>query len=731
MSEVITVIKATETSFPISEGERTMDLLSRQHKLSEEGKEMLLKETREILSHCVNPIDTVGNATNLVMGYVQSGKTLSFTTLTTLAIDNGFRIVIYFAGVKNNLLAQTTNRLKKDLDIEGRNSRIYRVFENPTIESGAASAIASRYQMSTKPAILITVLKSSMYIGKLAKIFSSPSLANAVKKQGVLIIDDEADQASLNTYARKNSKSKDWEDEQFSSTYSSILQLKSSLPNHSYIQYTATPQGPLLINLMDLLSPKHHTVLTPGETYTGGKVFFREEPDLIITIPDSQVYHHKRNPLDACPDSLIAALQVFFVGTAIAVFIDGREQFLSMMVHADREIDASRKFQGWINNIIRSWGERLTLEDGDPAKTELLEEFKIGYNEVVRRLENPPSFATIVEHLRDVIMDTNVELVIQGNQGINWSNAAAHILVGADMLNRGFTVENLAVTYMPRYSVGKSTADTIQQRYRFFGYKRNYLDFCRVYLPQNSIEEYVDYVEHEEIMRTWLKDNSLERVEQLLILDPSMNATRSNILSKQVVRHKLSGWRQFNALQNIEENRNYIEDFLSKLDFTNYKEYGTTGRDHRYVRLSIQEMIDFLRGFKLSNIPDSLRKVATMQYLKHLANERGVTHAYIIQMAYKYNEGRERSLDADRMKISNIFSGPDPKGKDIYPGDKAIRFEDGICFQIHKIKLTHPSIKWGNKLCYTLGAYYPEDFAHAFVGVNNFNQEDNEDEDDL
>lgn len=80
-----------------------------------------------------------------------------------------------------------------------------------------------------------------------------------------MIIDDEADQASLNGYAYKNSKnhSENWEDDaEFTSTYRAILKLRSILPNHSYVQYTATPQGPLLISLLDLLSPKYHTVLT-------------------------------------------------------------------------------------------------------------------------------------------------------------------------------------------------------------------------------------------------------------------------------------------------------------------------------------------------------------------------------------------------------------------------------------------------------------------------------------
>ena len=90
-----------------------------------------------------------------------------------------------------------------------------------------------------------------------------------------MIIDDEADQASLNTYARSNSKSEDWEEDEHSSTYSSILNLKLVLPNHSYIQYTATPQGPLLINLMDLLSPEFHVVLTPGKPIPEEKYFLK------------------------------------------------------------------------------------------------------------------------------------------------------------------------------------------------------------------------------------------------------------------------------------------------------------------------------------------------------------------------------------------------------------------------------------------------------------------------
>jgi hypothetical protein len=115
MSETIKIIHPTTPNFPIFQGERTVDLVSRFTKLDNEERENLLNETTSILSQCINPVETVGSITGITIGYVQSGKTMSFTTLTALAIDNGFRIVIYFAGIKNNLLDQTTTRLKKDL----------------------------------------------------------------------------------------------------------------------------------------------------------------------------------------------------------------------------------------------------------------------------------------------------------------------------------------------------------------------------------------------------------------------------------------------------------------------------------------------------------------------------------------------------------------------------------------------------------------------------------------
>ncbi|WP_417832860.1 Z1 domain-containing protein [Terasakiella sp.] len=719
----IKILKMKE-GFNVQIGDRTIDLISRLDKLSEDEKEVLLNESAEILTQCVNPINTVGQTTGLAVGYVQSGKTMSFTTLTTLAIDNGFRGIIYLAGTKNNLLDQTTDRLKKDLLTGGKNRKHYKIYQNPLIENNFLNDLHNDLRLSKKPAILITILKKEKYISELSKIFSSIEIKSELGDNGILIVDDEADQASLNTFSRANSKSEDWEENEYSSTYASILRLKASLPNHSYIQYTATPQGPLLINIMDLLSPKFHVVLTPGKAYTGGNVFFVENPDLILTIPSKEVYHHKNNNLSECPPSLISALQVYLMGVAIQVNIFEKEHFLSMMIHADSNNDASRKFFSWVSNLLNSWATRLQLPNNDPSKLELVNAFRKNYKEAIRRIETPPSFEELIEEVIDVTLDTKIKLVIQGATEIDWSNASSHILVGAEMLNRGFTVEGLAVTYMPRNSVSKSNADTIQQRCRFFGYKKSYLDSCRVYLPNDSILDYREYVQHEEIIRSKLKTSTLREIEdQILILGDQLNPTRNNILSADVIRHKLSGWRQMNALEHISENTNYIEEFIKLNSFKLFHNFNNNiNRNHNFVKLPINDVIALLKGFKIAGMPDAIRKSSTIQYLRYLSDKNKIEYAYVFVMAYAKEDGKTRKLNDTKghLSINNIFMGRSQEGGESYPGDKAIKMEDSLCIQIHKIKLKHHvASKWENKQLYTLGLYYPEELSHTLIGIIN------------
>jgi len=107
--------------------------------------------------------------------------------------------------------------------------------------------------------------------------------------------------------------------------------------------------------------------------------------------------------------------------------------------------------------------------------------------------------------------------------------------------------------------------------------------------------------------------------------------------------------------------------------------------------------------------------------LRYLSEKKLISHVYMIEMAFGVVRGRERALikDGESLKIKNIFSGSSPSGENKYPGDRAIKFDDSLCIQIHKVKLRHPSPIWDQKVLYTLGIYYPEAFAHSFVGIEN------------
>lgn len=727
-------------------GKKMNDLISRlEYFLDDDELDSLVNETSQILSNCTNPKLLIEqDTTHLSVGYVQSGKTMSFTALTALAADNGYRIVVYLAGTKNNLLSQTTKRLTKDLISDSQLNNAYKIFENP--DASRTNEIRNKLRLTSKPTILITILKHYDHINKLADIFKTATIKNELGKQGVMIIDDEADQASLNGFSYANSKkastSDEWDEEtdnKESSTYASILNLRASIPNHSYIQYTATPQGPLLISIMDLLSPQSHTVLTPGKKYTGGKTYFEDFPDLVISIPDGEVYHYKDNPLTHVPDSLKEALQIYILGVALVTNHWNKVKFLSMMIHADRQKDVSRLFNSWVIDLIEKWTTILNLEDGDLGRVNLDREFKEIYaNEVIKFYgdeDEVPPFSEIKPLIADAINDTQIYLIISdsdANSEVDWESASSHILIGADMLNRGFTVENLAVTYMPRYTKGKSNADTIQQRCRFFGYKQKYLKSCRVYLPTNSIIEYVDYVKHEEEMRTWLRNNdNLENVERQLMLSERLNTTRKNILPYNIVQTKMKGWHAMNALNSIEANIQVVNNFLEANDFQPMNpQYGTIDRNHKIATVPVENAIDFLTMFKFGNYADTARKQATIRYLQYLATESQtpITNVHFIQMAYE-SDYRERSFDPVNLKINQLFTGRSTNGSLVYPGDREIKLDDSICIQLHKVKLKCDQInRLVGKVIYTIAVYYPLDFATRYTSVESedFDFEDEE-----
>ena len=718
---------------------------NKKHGISANGAATLREETCDILSHC-NPHDAVDSleTTHLVVGYVQSGKTMSFTALTALALDNNYRVVIYLAGTKNNLLEQTSKRLKRDLiDIQQGNNNRYKIHANPEITD--VEDVIGHIESSYKPIVLIPVLKQYQHIDKLTELVSCSDFKEAMQGETVLIIDDEADQASLNSYGRRNSQRNEQEEKEVSSTYDSILRMRAALPGNTYIQYTATPQANILISMQDLLSPKSHTLLTPGEGYVGGKAFFREmfNGGLVLEIPQEQVFHKTINPLSQMPQSLRDALMFHVLAVAIVVeFLHTEDvNYLSMMVHPDNTKKWNKKFKTWIDNELKSWRKALSKPDEHEDKVLLYENFEKIFPKAVEYYDENerPTFEQIKPLIKDVINDRKTYLVNTDKDAqteIDWDNRKMHILVGAEMLNRGFTVEKLATTYMPRYTTSATNADTIQQRCRFFGYKMDYIKSCRVFLPEISIINYCDYIDHEEELRTTLRScDSLAAAERKILLSPRLAPTRRNVLPISVVNTKLKGMnvtQAFTSKELIEDNTPYVEMFLRQHEdvFNIDYVYNTNDRSHRGFKMPIEEAIDFLNSFRFGNYQDALRKATTIRYLRYLASTENIKlqYVYFIQMAYDA-PARLRGFNFETRKITtNLFAGPSSATDSTnYPGDKGIVGEDSITIQLHHLRFENHPLDFPNH-AYTLAINYPDSLAANYCSNEEVNQVDDDDD---
>lgn len=682
--------------------------------------ERIIDETFRIMEMCGNPQAQANHDTGLVIGYVQSGKTLSFTSLSALANDNHFQIIIIIAGTSIPLSDQSYERMKKDLRFETRFDRKWTIIKNPgtaedrdTIQMKLEQWADNTFPKENCSTILLTVMKNGSRLRNLTELLRTINL-NGVP---TLIIDDEGDQASLNTRASANADAGTGVNEgDVSTIYRRINDLRNVFPHHTFLQYTATPQGNLFINIMDRLSPNFIKLLTPGDDYTGGNTFFIQNPHLIREIPAIQIPTN-HNPIHEPPESLLYALKIFFLGV-VAGEIKKDQRNRSMMVHPSRLTNSQNIFFNWIRNVCESW-VRLLQSNDEADKRDLLAEFQEAYNDLRLSVGNDlPVFEDLSKsRLIHAIKNTRI-MEINASRGrtpaIRWSDFYSHVLVGGQSMDRGFTVEGLTVTYMPR-NLGTGQVDTTLQRARFFGYKRSYLGFCRVWLDAASIDAYRAIIEHEEDVRKRLEEfdvnnKHLNDWDRETVLNQVLNLTRPNILYNDLDRDYFGAeWFWVKAPHDtdniIPQNRNAINAFIT----SNQNQFATDeGSDLRteeqknlVAQLSLSDCLThLLNRLKFTRESDSqafssLRGVIGM-YLQEFPNES----CSLYLMSSKIENGqaniniRDRRLHENGSNtIKQLFQGPNEKTG--YVGARNIKSENQVTIQIHRLHITN---SFGNNI---------------------------------
>lgn len=568
------------------------------------GEDSVLHEAQRILGRCLPPTESAGRETGLVIGYVQSGKTMSFETVISLARDNGFGVVIVFAGTKKNLREQSEDRLTKDLGIDEGDNWYH--FSNPA--RGVVNQIEDKIEAwkknpKRKKAILVTVLKQVDHLENLAVVLGKLSLEGVP----VLVIDDESDQASLNTRAAKIRKKKTDADDR-STTYDRICVIRDTIPHHSFLQYTATPQANLLLAQTDLLNPSFAELVTPGLAYTGGKAFFKNNPALVIDIPTKEV-PSKTNVVSAAPKSLISALRYFLLVSAQHALtrVKGRDRNRSMMVHPAMQTSSHRDYKIWMDKsskALRSYVERQFPKD--PGEVE--SRFQSEYASLKATYPDLKPMAELIEAMVSEVFGEMNCVEINGTpdaeKKVKWKSTPYWILVGGAKLDRGYTVEGLAITYMPRPLGSSPAADTLQQRARFFGYKRDYLGLCRVFVQSDVREAFSDYVDHEEFIRSALmrhRGKSLKEWRRDFILDALLKPTRPNVIGLGTRRIGVDGWMVPGALQRESDSAAANRKLLTDVEKSWKKKYGPAKNASQFPQFKSAKAVS--ANFVIEGVP--------------------------------------------------------------------------------------------------------------------------------
>lgn len=532
-------------------------------RLSSHDVDRVREQSLDILRRCVNPHgDDCANA-GLVIGHVQSGKTLSFTSVAALARDNGFHLVIVLAGYTNNLRAQSAERLKRDLAFT-RHGQEWKIFDTPDADAFVDIRRRIDDKRKARPfdheTVVITVLKNYQRINALADELAFLDLSGIP----TLVIDDEADQASLNTLAAANLKNDRAHDKDVSRTYDAIRNLRAVLPLHTFLEYTATPQAVMLVTVLDSLSPDWAVTITPGAAYTGGRDFFVDSKDQIVrTVPDEDVFDPAEPP-EELPESLLLALATFIL--VCAQHKAARESGnRTMMIQPHNTQDPHSRF----GRLVRHALETYAMFDTNPLG--LREQFAEAYDDLDETTTQLQPLDELLHFIPRLAASIAVAIVNSGpdRASVDFDQHPYYILVGGMLLDRGFTVEGLTVTYMPRFP--NTGADTMQQRARFFGYRKNYLHYCRVYLPEGLNDAMTEYVRAEEGLRSEIDEHRLgsikewrRRLEQPAQLQ---RLVRSNVISMNVspVTDE-SGWEWPRHLHEVAAiNGPMLDDFYERL----------------------------------------------------------------------------------------------------------------------------------------------------------------------
>ncbi len=654
-----------------------------------------------ILNECPNPKHkNEFKKTGIVIGKVQSGKTSNFIALLALAFDNDYNIGVVIGGNTTELLTQNVNRIRSAFNVSVNKLVVLHSKDNhDKINPGSIRGFIENGQKVLIVTLKSPQVKTKKHMSRVSELFDDEVMAN----ETTIIIDDEGDQATLNSKAY----SKDITN-QLAQTYKVAIEIKEKIKRHCFISVTATPQANILIKTSDVLSPDFGKLIEPGRGYCGLDVFHGDEQDKFVkTIPDDE-----DSLLDSdggVPVSFYDALSAFFVSNAIRRS-RGDMKVHSMLIHPSMKKFDHAKVEEKVNKLIKQWKSyaKNGLKDLGYQKAlrlKLLKAYEMYKEDGVPVVK----FDEIEKQILECISRSSDSLVFNSDCINSRSNAELYetrIYIGGNILDRGITIKGLAVTYIIRRAKGCSTVDNTEQRARWFGYKNvpgvsDYIDICRVWATEAIKADFSTINESDEDMWSSIERNlrmgkDFKEIPRFFVLQDDASH-KLKLTRPQVARTKLLGWSEWKTQSYFVKDKVKAQHNLDLMEqFKNdYKEKGKI-RDFKGDNQHL-----FLYDIKLETFLDKvLNKFefcqGEMDYAEYLRNFNRLIKKKnfdelidIVWVRINTNEKRKILNDGS---IQQFFRGRDMKqnenGEYNYLGDRSTCNDrpDKIQIQIHYIK---------------------------------------------
>lgn len=497
-------------------------------------------------------LDRLGNPNNLspwsrrgmVVGHVQSGKTANYTGLICKAADAGYRLIVVIAGIHNNLRNQTQARIdegfigrdtgrlahankaqrQKIIGVGQFDQREFPVSLTNTLRDfnkATATTFTAQLSQINVPVVLV-IKKNSSTLKNLLEWLKEHSVHQSTQmvSQPMLLIDDEADNASINTAYQRDEVTR---------INSQIRELLSLFHRSCYVGYTATPFANIFIDpdtddeaLKQDLFPRDFIIgLDAPSNYFGAQKIFLDARDQHIRLIDDNedvlpMKHKIDHPVDVLPGSLVEAVRAFIVARAIRNARGQQAGHASMLVNASRFTDVQGRLRSRIADVVARIRDAVAVDAGKGPAALRNPEIAALHATWKREFDDAEGadWPSVQARLHEVLVAARVVEVNASKraQALDYDHAGEHgitvIAVGGFSLSRGLTLEGLTVSYFLRNSM---MYDTLMQMGRWFGYRPAYEDLCRVWMPADGVGWYAHIHEAMDDLQTQLKRMELAK----------------------------------------------------------------------------------------------------------------------------------------------------------------------------------------------------------------------------